>query len=195
MPLHKLRAVWMMTKGTAGYSPLSPPLFSHRTAPFFKITQSRTMNRHGKITLLMFVFSICATAALLHYYTAPSAPRQRPTELYEVVQRQYEAFRQNNLSSAYSQVSTSFQQTWTLDQFTNMVRNDCARIAKAERVEFGPWQRRGRQVILQVFFVNADGTVAPCIYTLVSEGDRWKIDNARWVKGWQGVQRMRGIRT
>lgn len=153
------------------------------------------MNRLGKIALLVCAFSTCATAAIVRHYTAPRSPRQRPTDLFDVVHRQYEAFRNNNLSTAYSQVSRNLQKTWTLEQFTEMVRNDCARIAKAERVEFGPWQRRGNQVILQVFFVNGNGTVDPCIYTLVSEGDRWKIDNARWVRARSGAQRMRGIRS
>ena len=153
------------------------------------------MNRIGKLALLLCAFSTCATAALIRHLTVPRAPRHRPAELFDVVHKQYEAFRNNNFSSAYNQVSSNFQQTWTLEQFVEMVRNDCARIARAERVEFGPWQRRGRQVLLQVFFVNPDGTVDPCIYTLVSEGDRWKIDNARWVRSRSGAQRMRGIRS
>lgn len=153
------------------------------------------MDKRGKLTFLLFIFAICGTAVLLHLHNRPAPIRHRPAELFEVVNKQVEAFRQNNFTAAYSQASTNFQQSWTEEEFVEMVQRDSARIMEAERIEFGPWQRRGREIILQVFFINRDGTVAPCIYSLVNEDERWKIDSARWVKGWRTAQKMRGIRS
>jgi hypothetical protein len=115
--------------------------------------------------------------------------------LFDVVQQQLVAFRANDFSSAYHRASANFQQHWSLDQFSAMIRNDYARIARAERVEFGPWQRRGRHAVVEVFFVNHDGTVLPCVYSLISEADGWKIDGARWIRGWPQGQRLRGLRS
>ena len=153
------------------------------------------MSQRGKITLLLFFFCTWATAALLHYYAELRPERMHPSELYDVVQRQLQACRANNYPSAYRQVSSSFQQHWSFSEFSGMMQTSSLRILKAERVEFGPWECRGRHAMVEVFFVNADGTVYPCIYTLINEGDHWKIDGASWVKGWPSGQRMRGIRS
>jgi len=156
------------------------------------------MNQRGKITLLLFLISVCATAALLRYSTTRQsqfAASRPPAELFEVVQRQLSAFRTRNLPSAYEHASANFQQHWSLEQFTGMVRSDYRRVLKAERVEYGPWQRWGSKAVVQVFFVNSDGSVLPCVYHLVNEEGRWKIDSARRLKGWDGGQRMRGIRS
>jgi len=153
------------------------------------------MNQRGKITLLLFFLSVCATAVVIHFGRMERPEGRPPVELFDVVQRQLAAFRTSNLPSAYSQVSSSFQQHWSLEEFSGMVRSDYRRVLNAERIEFGPWQRQGRRAVLQVFFVQANGSVIPCVYTLVNEGTSWKIDGARWLKGWPNGQRMRGIRS
>ncbi len=153
------------------------------------------MNQQGKVTLLLFCFSVCATAALVHYRTDLEPAPLRPVDLFDVVHQQLSACRANNYTSAYQQASATFQQRWSLDQFSSMIQNDYGRILKADRVAFGPWQQRGRHAIVEVFFINKDGSVSPCIYTLISEGENWKIDGTRWIKGWPTGQRLRGIRT
>ena len=153
------------------------------------------MSQRGKITLLLFFFCVCATASLMHYYAEQRPERMRPSELYDVVRRQLAACRANNYPSAYDQVSSRLQPRGSLDPFSGTVQSGDTRILQAERVEFGLWQRRGRHATVEVFFVNRDGTVLPCIYSLVSEGEGWKIDGARWVKGWPAGQRMRGVRS
>ena len=152
------------------------------------------MSQRGKITLLLFFFSVCATATLVHHYREMRPEWLRPADLYDVVLRQLEDCRTNNYSSAYSHVSYAFQQHCPFGAFSGMMQADYSRILATERVELGPWERHGRRAIVQVFFVGRDGSVFPCVYTLVSEGDGWKIDGTRWVRGWPRGQRMRGTR-
>src|SRR5690606_17557898 len=111
------------------------------------------------------------------------------------VQEQLAALRSANLPTAYSHASSTFRQHWSLEQFISMAHTDYRRVLKAEDVEYGPWQRRGNHASIQVFFIYSDGSVLPCIYTLVREKRQWKIDQAQWVKGWATGQRMRGIRS
>ena len=153
------------------------------------------MTQRGKISSLLFFFCLCATAALVHHHAETRPERMRPVELYEVVYRQLEACRANNYPDAYNQVSSMFQQHWSLCQFSGMMQTDFSRVLKAERVEFGPWERRGRRAMVEVFFISADGAVFPCMYSLISEGSGWKIDAARPLKGWPMGQRMRGLRS
>ena len=153
------------------------------------------MNQRGKITSLLFFFCLCATAVVVHHFTELRAEWTRPVDLYEVVYRQLEACRAKNFPEAYNQVSSTFQQHWSLFQFSGMMQTDFSRVLKAERVEFGQWERRGHRAMIEVFFIGDDGHVFPCIYSLISEGNGWKIDAARPVKGWPTGQRMRGLRS
>ena len=118
-----------------------------------------------------------------------------PAELFQAIRTQVDAFRSDNVSFAYAQVSSTFQQKWTLDEFTHLVRVDFARIRKSNRIEFGSWRQRGRHAIVEVFFVNRDGNVSPCIFTLINEAESWKVDGARWVKDWPVGRRIRGIQS
>jgi len=150
------------------------------------------MTPRGKITLVLFLFAICATAALVHYVDGVRAEQIKPTELFDVVHQRLAACRSDDFPAAYRQASASVQERFPLDRFSEMIRNDYARVAKRGRVEFGPWQRRDRHAVVEVFFIGRDGTVTPCLYSLVQEGATWKVDGTRWVKA---GERMRGIRS
>jgi hypothetical protein len=153
------------------------------------------MSQRGKISWLLFFFSVCATAALIHYYRERRQEQLKPAELFGLVQQQLQACRANNYISAYSQTSAGFKQQLSLAQFSAMIQSDYGRMLKAERVEFGPYEWRGRRAIMQVFFIARDGSVFPCIYSLISEAEGWKIDSARRVKGWRADRRMTGMRS
>lgn len=153
------------------------------------------MSQRSKITLLMLFFSICGSAALLSYYMHAYTERVKPVELYEVVNSQLNAFRNDDFPRAYQQASTGFQQRVNVGQFTEMIRMDFPGIVRAERVEFGAFECQGKRATLQVFFIDRDGAVLPCIYSLVSEGESWKIDSARIMKRWPMGSRLGGIRS
>lgn len=155
------------------------------------------MKHQGKITLLLFCASVCMTAALLHWSgrTQEELAHLPPAELFQVVEHQLTDIRSSNLPSAYSHSSSAFRQNWSLEQFISMTHGDYRKVLGAERVEYGPWHQEGRKATLQVFFVHTDGTVLPCIYTLVKERSHWKIDRAQWLRGWPTGQRLKGIRS
>ena len=153
------------------------------------------MTHRGKITLVLFFFSVCATAAVVHYWDEVRAERLKPGALFDVVRQQLDACRRDDFSSAYLQASATVQQRTPLERFSEMIRNDNARLVKTGRVEFGPCQRRGNRAVVEVLFIGRDGGVTPCLYSLVCEGKTWKIDGTRWVKAWKAGQQMRGIRS
>lgn len=155
------------------------------------------MSSRGKITLLLFFFTVCGSAALVSFHVHRARPETvvRPADLYAVVNTQLVELRADNFSRAYQHASTNLQQRFNVDQFADMVRSDYDRAIHAQRVEFGFVERRGRRAVIQVFFIDSEGHVTPCIYSLVSEGEGWKIDGARLFETWPVGARLGGIRT
>ncbi|MEI8233815.1 MAG: DUF4864 domain-containing protein [Verrucomicrobiota bacterium] len=153
------------------------------------------MSPRGKVTLVLCCLGLCAAAAWWHVASGLRTARLKPAELFDVVQQQFAACRGDDYPSAYRQASATIQQRFPLERFAAMVRNDYARVARSGRVEFGAWQRQGRRAVVEVFYIGRDGTVLPCLYTLVCEGQTWKIDGMRWVKAWQNGQQLRGLRS
>ena len=153
------------------------------------------MTKRGKVTLLLFVFCVCTTAVLVHFRARLQPDPFHPSELFEAIQSQLAAVRSDNVSSAYRQASSTFQQQWSLDEYSSMTRTEYARMRQATRIEFGAWQQRGRHAMVEVFFVNPEGNVSPCIFTLIHEAELWKVDGARWIKDWPVGRRIRGIRS
>jgi len=153
------------------------------------------MNQRCKIGLLLFMLSVCGSAALtLHLYQI-HADRTRPADLYEVVYKQRTAFRADDYPAAYRHASADFQQKFNVEQFTEMVRSDYLGMVRAVRVEFGAVERQGRRALIQVFFIDARGQVLPCVYSLVDEGESWKIDGARLLRRWPAGTRLGGLQS
>jgi hypothetical protein len=153
------------------------------------------MNRQGKIMLLLFCFAICGTALLVSQAVKNRREQTQPSELYSIVYSQVISLRNADYSSAYRHASAGIQQKLNIEQFTEMIRHDYPGISTADRVEFGAAEYHGRRALVQVFFVNGKGEVIPCIYSLVHEGEAWKIDGARVVKPPGHAQRLSGIRS
>ena len=143
----------------------------------------------------MFFFAVCGSAALVNDYLQARAGRVRPVDLYAVVNRQLADLRADDFSGAYLQASSDVREKFNLSQFATMIRSDCRDLVRAERVEFGFVESQGRRAIVQVFFFDKEGQVTPCIYTLVSEGDSWKIESARVSRRWPQGTRLGGMRS
>ena len=153
------------------------------------------MPPRGKITLVLFFFATCAVAAWFRGGVRLDHDRLKPADLFEVVRLQLDACRVGDFPSAYRQASAAIREKCPLDRFADQIRNENARSEKAVRVEFGPWQRRGRRAVVEVFFVARDGSATPCLYSLVREGGHWKIEGTRWLPATETGQRMRGVRS
>ena len=89
------------------------------------------MIHRGKITLLLFFFAVCGTAALVNYYWQLRAERVRPTELYSVIYNQFADFRADDFPRAYQHASSGFQQKFNLTQFADLIRSDDLRVLAA----------------------------------------------------------------
>ena len=153
------------------------------------------MNQRGKITLMVFFFSLCGTAALVNFYAQQRQDRIKPADLYEVVNRQLSALRGSDYPQAYQRASTGIQRKFTVAQFADMSRSEYSRITRAERVECGAVMCRRNRAIVQVFFTDDAGGVTPCFYSLIHEGEEWKIDGARLMRRWPPGRRLGGLRS
>jgi hypothetical protein len=152
------------------------------------------MSTRGKIGFVLFFLAVCASSVLLTSYFQMRVEHVRPAELYSVVFRQVNAVRVDNYSTAYEQVSNTFQRKFNLNQFIGVVHSDYSGISKSVHVEIGRIQSRGGVALMRVYFIDRQGQVVPCVYTLVNEGDVWKIDGARVLKPWPTGSRIAGIR-
>ena len=153
------------------------------------------MTRSTKLTILAAIFLVCGLAAFVQSRIDYARHAIPPNELYEVVRRQISAFRAADFVSAYRQVSTSFQERFNMDAFSDLARTEYPGILRAERVEFGAVRFDGRHAIVPVYFFLQDGDVIPCVYSLVNEENAWKIDGARVLKRWPAGRRLGGMRS
>ncbi|MEA3210150.1 MAG: hypothetical protein QOE70_3207 [Chthoniobacter sp.] len=153
------------------------------------------MTRTTKLCILALIFALCGVSALVQSQFARVRPVAPPNELYEVVRKQLHAFRDDDFASAYRQASTSFQERFNIEAFSDLARTEYPGISRAERVEFGAVRFDGQHAIVPVYFFLPDGDVIPCVYSLVNEENAWKIDGARVLKRWPAGRRLGGIRS
>ncbi len=152
------------------------------------------MKQGHKIGLMLFFFAICATAAFVSHDVQRPPPPARPADLYSVVDSQFQAFRAEDFPRAYQQAAAGIRERFSMEQFEQMVRVDYAGIIEARRVEFGAAEIRGRRAVVRVFFVGGDGALTPCIYSMVNEGESWKIEAAHILRRIPKGSRLDGVR-
>jgi hypothetical protein len=140
------------------------------------------MTRTVKASLLLFFFSLCASAIVVTHQVRLQVPAPVPHQLFAVVEQQLAAFRAADYSSAYRQAASDVQQKFTAPQYEAMIRRDYGHISGAQRIEFGFVKVNGPTAVVQVFFCDANGLIRPFLYSLTAEGNSWKIN---------GVQPMR----
>jgi hypothetical protein len=140
------------------------------------------MTRTIKASLLFSVFALCAVAMVVTQRTQQNVPPPAPHQLFAVVEQHLLAFRAADYSSVYRQASSGVQQKFTPPQYEALIRRDYAEIARDQRVEFGFVKASGSTAVVQVFFRDPNGSIHAFLYSLIAEGDAWKIN---------GVQPMR----
>ena len=152
------------------------------------------MNLRGKIVVLLFFVAVCAAVPLVNYSFQFRRETVKPSDLYQVVYSQLDAFRASDYPRAYFQASYSMQQKFKPEQFVEMIRQNYAGVVQADRVEFGMVRCRDQRALIQVFFIGRDGGVQPSIYSLIYEDKTWKIDGARMLQRWPAGSRLGGLR-
>lgn len=153
------------------------------------------MTARGKISLILLFFAVCGTAALLCHYTHP---RQEPPShrvLYAIVFEQLKAMRADDYRSAYRQASREIRTRFPLSDFREMVKTEYPVLIGAVGVELGPVQMRGSRAFVEVYFIGPRRQVWPCIYTLIREGETWKIDGAQLLPRWPAGIPISGVST
>jgi hypothetical protein len=150
------------------------------------------MSRTAKASLLLFFFSLCASAFLVTHIVRESVSAPVPRDLFAVVNDQLMAFRVADFESAYRHAASGVQQKFTLPEFENMVRGNYVEMTRTHRIEFGPVEVRRNSALVQVFFIASDGSVRRVIYSLISEGDAWKIDAVKEIGPRRRDQRLAG---
>jgi hypothetical protein len=152
------------------------------------------MTRTIKASLLFFFLSLCGAAVFVTDHVRRQVPAPAPRELFAVVETQLAAFRAADYSSAYRHAASGVQQKFTLPQFEAMVRRDYGDMTNVQRIEFGFVKVIGSAAVVQVFFVGDSGAVRSFLYTLIAEGDSWKINSVRQTPGAPPEPRSAGLR-
>ena len=152
------------------------------------------MNRTIKLWVITSLLAICGFAAIVQHQLERRQEPAGPAELYEIVWKHINAYRAADYASAYQQVSSSFQERFDIQSFSERARTEYPGLSRAERVEFGEISYDGRHAVMRAYFFLPEGDVIPCIYSLVHEGNVWKIDATRFLRRLPAGRRLSGMR-
>jgi Domain of unknown function (DUF4864) len=150
------------------------------------------MTRTIKASLLFFLLSLCGTAIFVTEHVRYQAPPP-PHELFAVVEKQLAAFRAADYSNAYRHAASGVQQKFTVPQFEAMIRRDYGDMTNAQRVEFGFVKVIGSAAVVQVFFVGEGDSARSFLYSLIAEGDSWKINGVQQMQRAPPGHRLTGL--
>ena len=150
------------------------------------------MNPIIKTALLMFFFTLCASAMVVTYQKSTRTPAPLPHELYTVVNQQLASFRADDFPGAYRYAASGVQQKFTLPQFENMMRRDYSDITRTQRVEFGFMKVQGATAVVQVFFTAESGSVRSFLFSMIAEGKSWKINGMQELRAFRNHEYLNG---
>ena len=151
------------------------------------------MTRTIKASLLFFFLSLCGAAILVTDHVRRQVPPPAPHELFAVVEQQLAAFRAADYSSAYRQAASGLQQKFTVPQFEAMIRRAYGDMTNTQRIEFGFVKVIGSAAVVQVFIVSESGSVRSFVYSLIAEGDAWKISGVQQMQSAPPGHRSAGL--
>ena len=137
------------------------------------------MTRTIKASLLVFLFSVCATALVVTHRVRSQVTPPAPRQLFAVVEQQLAAFRAADYSSAYRHAASGVQQKFTAPQYEAMIRRDYGDLSGAQRIEFGFVKVSGATAVVQVYFCGANGYIRSFLYSFVAEDESWKINGVQ----------------
>ena len=151
------------------------------------------MTRTIKASLLFFFLSLWGTAIFVTDYIHRQVPPPAPHELFAIVEKQLAAFRAADYPGAYRHAASGLQQKFTVPQFEAMIRRDYGDMTHARRIEFGFVNVIGSAAVVQVYFVGESGSTCSVLYSLVAEGDSWRISGTLPMQSAPAGHRLAGL--
>jgi hypothetical protein len=137
------------------------------------------MTRTIKASLLFFFLSLCASAIVVTHRVRLQVPPPAPHELFSIVEQQLAAFRAEDYPSAYRHAASGVQQRFSIPQFESMIRRDYGDMTDARHIEFGLVKVNGSAAVVQVFLCGTNGSHRSFLYSLVAEGNSWRINGVQ----------------
>lgn len=126
-----------------------------------------------------------ALLAIAGLFLLAAPARAQDTEaIRSVIDRQIEAFRQDDGSQAFSFASPAIQARFgSPAAFMAMVRSGYPAVYRPLEVEFRELRLEGDQAVQEVYFVGHDGKAALGLYRMERQPDgSWRIDGVRLVE-------------
>jgi hypothetical protein len=126
-----------------------------------------------RILVLVLSFLVCFNA---------SAQAQEIT-IEDVITAQIEAFRQNDVETAFTLASPKIQQLFgSPEKFGNMVRDGYPMVWRPADVSFLRQRRKAGVVYQEMRFFDAAGAGHSFVYEMVQVSGSWKIDGVYRLK-------------
>ena len=151
------------------------------------------MNKFQRVCVLLLFAAICLGAAIFGHLERIRLENAKPSELYAVINNQINALRISDISSAYLHVSSDFKRKCDIVKFLGMIREEYPPLVAVDHVEYGAVEFDGGRAVIEVYIIDRKNRVFPCIYTLVSEGSAWKIENVSVLRKRNGRLKLTGI--
>jgi hypothetical protein len=137
--------------------------------------------------LLGAVFGIIAGAATMWHLhpvtTLAPVVSENPRELYDLAEKQIEAFRNDDFPMAYSYAASGIREKFPLLQFKEMVCQTYPHLAHSERLNFGKAQYIAQTRASAMIYVSHGSASTPMIYAFVKENGAWKIEGVQMLRG------------
>ncbi|MEM8569632.1 MAG: DUF4864 domain-containing protein [Pseudomonadota bacterium] len=109
------------------------------------------------------------------------------TEIREVITQQIEAFRAEDLDTAFSFASPMIKRIFgNSDRFGSMVRNSYPMVWQPADVRFSALSDQGGRTVQTVLITDQSGALFLVDYEMMALDDRWVI-NGVWVRQADGV--------
>lgn len=150
------------------------------------------MTSSPRILAIGAALGICLAAVLWHPFFHIDPQESTHHEIYRTIQRQLEAVRAADFGRAYHHSARETQERLTPVQFEYYVRRQYANLALARQVEFGAIRFKEDTAVVEVFFVQRNGTTQPCLFTLRREHGIWKIEEVDFLGRWPPGYRLSG---
>jgi Domain of unknown function (DUF4864) len=148
--------------------------------------------RFRSLLLVSAFISSSVAAVVTHYWRERFEAEFDPRPLFRVIFSQFQAWRADDFNTAYDQASRGAQAHFSLIQYVTKIRTEYGRISSWKKLEFGRTSLENQRAIVEVYFLSNRDQVTPARFTLVQEGESWRIENFEIFETWPAGRRLAG---